>query len=335
MTVSYLEMLSQEVNGKNAFRQLLMASVDKEAMLRELARQSMDAFRKRFTRPETDELVLGTFEIVGGVLVDLKSSSIDNIRFYDMLIYLIKSGVPIRPDFTVHTSNFLNDIDYLKTTTQADVTLISYVPLATREMKDVGYDVLDLSNPTIAFLRAKEEFAQARDNPGSIKSAVGAASEVNRTVSNLNTIENWRERLGLSGSKLIFSIFSGLEVHLGDVMPKGYRSLGALDKYDTFRDPTRVNDIAPHSGVNWQVIGSEDYIEMAMYIARPDTDLDTGERIADASKRGTQLGTHIVEAVHQMFDEEGARELTREREAAAKRPKPQAPNTPKSDEQKP
>ncbi len=311
MTTSYLEQLMQDVPGKSSFRQFLMTTQDdKEQILRDLAAESMAVFRKKFAVSESDVIPLKSFEVVGAVAMDLKKGgSIDSTRFMDMVLYLIKTGIPVDPNFTVRATNLIDDVDYLETNTQADVTLVSYVLMAENH-DNPGIKVVDLKSPSVDFMRAKYGVADARRRGATPQELQVLSGEANRMISHLGTVEKWRERLALSRSKLIFSIFGGREVDLAEVMPEGYRSLGSLDRYDALRDPTRVGDIGPMGNLNWQVIGEDKYIEAASFVARTHADPDTG-KLKDPKKAGTQLGTGIHRVLTAIFEEQMA-ELDKE-----------------------
>lgn len=124
MTDYYLDQLLTGDKESKDFRRFFLLDTDKEGLLRELARQSVARFK--------NIAPMNSFEIVGGAKIDYDHwYGLDANRFYDMFTYLLKTGIPIHPDFSVHVSNLLYDEDYLKTDTTADVTLISYVPLLT------------------------------------------------------------------------------------------------------------------------------------------------------------------------------------------------------------
>lgn len=300
-----------------------MAAPNKEDILRTLAFQSMEAFQKRFERKEGEALPLQSFEIVGGINVDLQTGrSRDAQRFYDMFFYLLKTGVPIRPDFTLHVSNLLQDEDYLQTKSKADVTLISFVPMMQDE-HDETLVYVNIKSPSVEFLRAAIEFAEEQ-NPD-YRGQRNHGNTANQMVSYLQTVEKWRERLKESGSKFIFSIFCGREVHLGEVMPQGYSSLGLYDQHDRFRDHTRVSDVERPSGNNWQVIGDNEYIKKVAVVARQHMSSSTHEAYKDAKNTGTQMGTCIHEVCFELFEREMKEEDAKEypqRSDATVTPKP-------------
>jgi hypothetical protein len=153
VTNSYLGQLLEEPNGKFGFRQMFMHAPNRFEILKALAEQSMERYR--------DGVPMQSFAIVGGLSVDLnKGHNLDSVRFCDMFMYLVKSGIPINPDFTVHASNLLYGEDYLQTPQQADITLISYVPLI-NDQEDRSLNFVNVNRPSSSYARVAREYAQA------------------------------------------------------------------------------------------------------------------------------------------------------------------------------
>lgn len=312
MTDYYLDQLLTGDKESKDFRRFFLLDTDKEGLLRELARQSVARFK--------NIAPMNSFEIVGGAKIDYDHwYGLDANRFYDMFTYLLKTGIPIHPDFSVHVSNLLYDEDYLKTDTTADVTLISYVPLLT-DKKDqsifggAGDDTLiyvDLKRPHAEFLRAREEFANGK-SPKS-----HSFMEANRMVSDLNRVSNWTARLAKSGSKLIFSIYDQLEVDLRVVMPENYIALGNIDSVGRM-DETSLGDIKSVHYTTWQAIGANDFVETICYAVRTHITPNSGLQRLDTSNNGTELGTNIVHASDFLLEQAMMKAM---REEAAKRPK--------------
>jgi hypothetical protein len=182
----------------------IFAAGNIESCLRKEARYSVSR------NPHLEPLKI--FSIPGGVDVDLTNRSVDTIRFLKVFTYLLNSGLPIDPDFTIDVPNLIHRRNYLDERSKADVTLVANVNLPMGSESDYALSV-------------------------------------------------WAKRLIASESKIIFSIFDGIEVDLMMAPLGNYLPLGKpLYDYDATRCHD-INDASPWwQSDRWQVVGETSFI---------------------------------------------------------------------------
>lgn len=278
------QILKSDTSANDVWHQLVF-SADEMGLLRSIAAQSVQRF--------PSVVPLKTFNLVGAF--DFKTidyNNIDRQRFLKLCVYLLRSGLPLSPELTVHASNFMYGEDYLKTTGTSDVTVVCNIPLDDPQFMR-GLTYVDLDSPRASFIIAKHQFDEAVDRTKSSEAIYRSVMDATPFVSVKNIPKAWENRLAMAKSKLVISYFSGLEVDLDRLNLPGYSSLGRLSLHDPFRDPTAVHDIQLPGHCNCQIMGHDEYIRTAIFHARTHVDTHTGKPQLKIEKRGTEIGTAI------------------------------------------
>lgn len=170
--------------------------------------------------------------------VEYSDLATDTDRFRQLVTYLIRSGIPVSPDFTVNAPNLLNGDDYLAGEAQADVVLLS-------NLVSLYYD--DLVNPAEEYQRdynrmhdyklEDTEDAAQNERRAQYRAAMAAKDYPNAWIharylggvcSPLSTPENWARRLLAANPEIIVAwrAVDSLPIHLtghnsmSQVLPK-------------------------------------------------------------------------------------------------------------------
>jgi len=211
-----------------------------EADLRELCALSVEKF------PEVEPLK--TFTLVGATIFDLdlhwdncptkksrpgyndgigyKEIALDTNRFRNFVFYLIRSGMPVAPDFEVHVSNLILGEDYLATDYQADVVMLCYIPgLAGQELANPPYKGLGDYHKSLGYKLFNAEDKEQKESIAAFNRAIATKDycqawmeskggpSLGGVCSPLSSPENWAARLQQAEPKIIVSY------HAKDTLP--------------------------------------------------------------------------------------------------------------------
>lgn len=239
------------------------------------------------------------FTIVGSNGIDLKAGKdVDTQRFYSLFCYLINSGIPIHPDFELDEVNLNLGRDFLKEVKKTDVAFISSVPMAgLRELIPSNADpdefnrLMALYAPNEADILRIQQKLQAGDKAGA-----RALMEANALkVSALASPAEWKQRLGTTESKLVFSFLAGAEVDLRVTMPDGFVPLGRTH-HELDPDTTSISaDMYP-----FQVIGRRDFALQYLIAHMMDGNKRASQTILSRQMMGlfADLSEDEAEALH-------------------------------------
>jgi hypothetical protein len=134
----------------------------------------------------------------------------DTRRVLRFVQYLLRSGVPVDPNFTVHHSNFLHGEDYLATDYKSDAVLVGFV-LNNECDRSIAREPWTY-DPNDKVQKAIIEMFKADMQRGQFQHAAHSATELAAVVSPHASLARWKERL--SSAKIIASIHRVDEIHL-------------------------------------------------------------------------------------------------------------------------
>jgi hypothetical protein len=225
---------------------------------------------------------LRSFTIVGGIYLNTEDDPTctiglnDRNRLFKAVKYLIRSGVPVHPDFEVHLANFIYGEDYLASTYASDVVIISYVPATS--LVDRAF-----FGPTRSQQRLIDAFKAAlaaRD----FKTAGELANNSTYFLSRENSSANWGKRL--AATRVIFSIYQASEIVLLKLPLPDHtvfmRSLGVERQRETYSD---VEGERKHYGRMWELAVSHTFAVEAALNALPYTLLGACLKAGNLEKR--------------------------------------------------
>ena len=181
-----------------------------EELLRKFCQYSVEA------SPAVEPLRSVT--IVGGLFLDFddvrnRLTNRDAYYLVHGIQYLLRSGIPVAPDFTVHLANFLHGEDYLQTAYSSDLVMLGFMPRYTREdfARDSGkLEYFKGHGFALHHPREVDQYVmrQAFQRAVSERNFVRAdeiAQNHGGIISPLSSPENWRSRLSLAAPKMVIS----------------------------------------------------------------------------------------------------------------------------------
>jgi len=238
---------------------------------------------------------LKSFAVVGAPVIGSGiPSNIDEKRLSKLIGYLCRSGVPVDPDFEVDNIDFLCGRHFLREDRQYDVTLLSYVPRKAGgniSGTDITFDqATRLSlNPVAANIMLRfQQYLKA----GDLEAAFELSRDAGRWVSDFESEKDWSDRLALSKSKLVFSIYKGCEVDLRILSNACFAGLGNPRSEGYHWHPNNITDLMDPVG-DWQGAASLGYIDQIAQIVTGNTVLSNAIRDTALQRLDLELGVPV------------------------------------------